>query len=292
MKKYLLFLLMYFFFICYSEAQSLLDLLDEEDVALHGDFTTNTFFSTRVINGQSVEIPFPKNMIFVISHHFGSMNLGAYELWGIDQATIRIGVDYGINERFAVSFGRSSFEKTFDSYFKYKILRQRDNNTSPLTATWFSGACLKGAKWDIQDRDYLFLHRVSYVHQLLIARKFSDKLSIQISPTWVHKNLVETSDDFNEQFLTGIGGRIRLSKWISMTGEYFYRLNVPQKDLYNNSFSLGFDFDTGGHIFQFHFTNSKPMFERGYLTESNGKWLEGDIYFGFNITRVFSFYKK
>lgn len=275
----------------YTGAQSLIDLLEDEKSELQNDFTTNTFFSTRIINGHSVEIPYPKNLIFVISHHFGSLNLGPYEFWGIDQATIRLGVDYAINERLAVSFGRSNYEKTYDSFFKYKILRQSENNKTPLTATWFSGVYLKGANWEIVDRDYLFLHRVSYVNQLLLARKFSEKLSVQLSPTWVHKNLVEKSNDFNDLFLLGIGSRVRLTKWISLTGEYFYRINVPEADAYKNSLSFGFDFDTGGHIFQLHFTNSKPMFERGFLTETDGNWLKGDIYFGFNITRVFNFNK-
>lgn len=292
MKKYLLFLFLCFLFTIHLPAQTLLDLFDEEEATLQDEFVTNTFFSTRVINGHSVETPFPKNMIFVISHHFGSLNLGAYELWGIDQASIRIGVDYGINDRLAVSFGRSSFEKTYDAFFKYKILRQRINDKSPFTATWFSGAYLKGKNWDVEDRDYLFLHRMSYVHQLLIARKFSESLSVQLTPAWVHKNLVTTSDDYNDIFLVGIGSRIRLTKWVAITGEYFYRINVATEDNYRNSLSLGFDFDTGGHIFQFHFSNSKPMFERGFLTETEGNWLKGEIYFGFNITRVFNLNKK
>lgn len=291
MRKLILLFSVFLMINTHSKAQSLLDIFDEEKVEIENDFTTNTFFSTRIVNGHSVEIPYPNNLIFVISHHFGSLNLGAYELWGIDQAIIRLGLDYGINERLAVSFGRSNYEKTYDSFFKYKILRQTENDKTPLTATWFSGVYLKGIKWEIQDRDYLFLHRVSYVNQLLIARKFSEKLSVQLSPTWVHKNLVEKSKDFNDLFLLGVGSRVRLSKWISLTGEYYYRLNIPEDDIYKNSFSLGFDFDTGGHVFQLHFTNSKPMFERGFLTETNGNWLKGDIYFGFNITRSFNFNK-
>jgi hypothetical protein len=291
MKKYFLSLLMFLLFASLSNSQSLLDLLEDEEEQLTDEYTTNTFFSTRVVNGQSVETPFPKNLIFVISHHFGSLNLGPAELWGIDQATIRIGFDYGINDRLSFSIGRSTYEKTFDTFFKYRILRQTQKDKMPISATLFSGAYLRGAKWANPDRDYDFAHRLSYVNQLLIARKFSEMLSVQLTPVWVHKNLVGRNADFNDQFLLGIGGRLRVTKWVSLTGEYFQRLNVPQGDTNKNSLSLGFDFDTGGHIFQLHFTNSKPMFERGFLTETTGNWLKGDIYFGFNITRVFSFNK-
>lgn len=292
MRKIVIAFFVFFSVILYSDAQTLLDLFDEDEAELQNQFVTNTFFSTRVINGQSVETPFPKNLIFVISHHFGSLNTGAYELWGLDQASIRLGFDYGITDKLSVSIGRSSFEKTYDGFLKYKIMRQTENKNNPLSVTWFSGAYLKGKKWDDASRDYVFLHRMSYVHQLLIARKFSDKFSLQLTPSWVHKNLVAKSDDFNDLFLIGTGGRIRVTKWVAVSGEYFYRLNVSETDNYRNSLSLGLDFDTGGHIFQLHFSNSKPMFERGFLTETEGNWLKGDIYFGFNITRVFDLRKK
>jgi len=292
MKRIFIVLFAFFSVTFHSDAQSLLDLFDEDEVELQKQVVTNTFFSQRVINGQSVETPFPKNLIFVISHHFGSLNTGAYELWGLDQASIRIGFDYGITDKLSVSLGRSSFEKTYDGFFKYRILWQTENNKIPISATWFSGAYLKGKKWDDETRDYLFLHRMSYVHQLLIARKFSDKFSVQLTPAWVHKNLVAKADDFNNLFLMGIGSRIRVTKWVAVSGEYFYRFNVSESDNYRNSLSLGLDFDTGGHIFQLHFSNSKPMFERGFLTETAGNWLKGDIYFGFNITRVFDLRKK
>ena len=270
-------------------AQGLLDLLEDEADEPQTEFTTNTFLTTRIINGQSVENPFPGDLIFIISHHFGRLNQGAYDFWGLDQATIRLGFEYGINDRMAVSIGRSSYEKTYDGFVKYKLLRQQSGEKNiPLTVSWFSGAYLKSQKWALPDRDYTFAHRVSYANQLLIARKFSRNLSVQLTPAWVHRNLVEFRDDPNDFFVIGAGGRIALTNWVTLNAEYFYRLNTQSSEDFFNTFSVGFDFDTGGHVFQLHFTNAQPMFEPGFLTETRGNWLDGDIYFGFNIKRVFT----
>ena len=271
-------------------AQSLLDMLEEDSREfLPGtEYTQTTFFSNRIINGQSVEGHHPGDLIFIISHHFGRLNQGAYEMWGLDQATIRLGLEYGVNERLSVYAGRSSYEKTFDGFFKYKLLRQQSGKKEiPITLSYFSGVYLKSQKWAVQERDYAFRHRMSYVQQLLIARKFSRDFSLQLTPAWVHSNLMASRNDPNQIFVLGAGGRMALSPWASLNAEYFYRFDKPLSFETFNAFSVGFDFDTGGHIFQLHFTNAQPMFEKAFLTETTGNWLKGDIYFGFNITRVF-----
>ncbi|TVQ12748.1 MAG: hypothetical protein EA361_10665 [Bacteroidetes bacterium] len=275
-------------------AQGLLDLLEEEAASEgpEAEYVSTAFFSTRVINGQSVENPYPGDLIFIISHHFGSLNQGSYELFGIDNATIRMGFEYGVNDRLALSLGRSTWEKNFDGFFKYKLLRQQTGlREVPVTVSWFSGVYIKSERWAQPDRGYDFHHRMSYVHQVLVARKFSPGFSLQLTPAWVHKNLVPGADDPNDLFVLGAGGRMQLTPWVSFNAEYFYRFNPPQSFNTWNSFSIGFDFDTGGHVFQLHFTNSQPMFERAFLTETRGNWIDGDIYFGFNITRVFGLRK-
>jgi hypothetical protein len=131
-----------------ASAQNLMDLLEEEE-EVKAEFATNTFFTTRVINGQSVENPYPNELIFVISHHFGQINQGAYQFWGLDQATIRLGFDYGVNDRLALSIGRSSYEKTYDGFLKYKLLRQQTGlKEVPLTVSWFSGIYIKSQRFD------------------------------------------------------------------------------------------------------------------------------------------------
>jgi hypothetical protein len=287
-KKHLIILLLTFLpFFCMS--QDLMDMLAEEEKPQEDNVITNTFLSTRVINGQSVENPHPDNLIFIISHHFGRLNQGAYELWGLDHASIRLGLEYGITEKLALYIGRSSYEKTFDGFYKYKLLRQQSGSREiPLSVSLMSGIYFKSAKWAIPERDYRFEHRLSYVYQAMIARKFSHRFSAQLTPALVHHNLVREPNDPNTQFVTGIGGRLALTDWVTLNMEYFYRFNPTKSIQTYNAFSVGFDFDTGGHVFQLHFTNTQPMFERAFLTETQGDWLAGDIYFGFNITRVFS----
>ena len=272
----------------HANAQNLIDLFDEEEEDVVAEYAINTFFSTRVINGQSVEHPYPGDLIFVISHHFGRINQGFYDLFGLDQATIRLGLEYGVNDRLALAIGRSSFDKTYDALFKYKILRQQSSlRDIPVTLTWFSGAYLKSLKWP-PDSDFEFKHRMSYTHQLLLARQFSRKFSLQLTPAWVHKNLVRTVDDPNDYFVIGAGSRLRVTDWMAVSLEYFHCLNKPESFDTHDSFSIGIDLDTGGHVFQLHFTNSQPMFEPGFLTDTRGSWFDGDIYFGFHITRTFA----
>lgn len=285
-KRLLWMLLLHLLIFSPLAAQNLLDLVDEEE-EVTADFAINTFFSTRLINGQSVENPYPGDLIFVVSHHFGRLNQGFYDLFGLDQATIRLGLEYGVNDRLALAVGRSSFEKTYDAFLKYKILRQQTGiRDVPVTLSWFSGAYLKSQKW-LSGTDFAFRHRMTYVHQLLLARQFSRTISLQLTPAWIHRNLVPTTDDPNDYFVLGMGGRWRLTDWVALNIEYFHRLNEPVSYATNHTLSVGFDLDTGGHVFQLHFTNAQPMFEPGFLTGTQGSWLDGDIYFGFHIARTF-----
>jgi hypothetical protein len=273
-----------------SNAQDLLDLLGEDEPTT--EFTYATFKTTRIINGHSVENPADGVLLFMISHRFGKLNSGAYDFFGLDQATIRLGFEYGIGERLSVGIGRSSYQKAYDGFVKYKILRQSSGDrTMPLTMTWFSSMDLFSLKWQDTERKNYFSSRLSFVHQLLLARKFSDKFSLQVSPTFIHKNLVLTEAEDNDTFAMGVGGRLKLTQRVSVNAEYFYLMPGSVADNFVNPLSIGFDIETGGHVFQLHFTNTQPMFERGFITETRGKWTNGDIYFGFNLSRVFTIKK-
>lgn len=273
-----------------SFAQDLLDLLGEDEPTT--EFTYATFKTTRIINGHSVENPADGVLLFMISHRFGKLNSGAYDFFGLDQATIRLGFEYGIGERLSIGIGRSSYQKAYDGFVKYKILRQSSGDrTIPLTMTWFSSMDLFSLKWQDTERKNYFSSRMSFVHQLLLARKFSDRFSLQLSPTFIHKNLVLTEADDNDTFAMGVGGRLKLTQRISINAEYFYLMPGSAADNFVNPLSVGFDIETGGHVFQLHFTNTQPMFERGFITETRGKWTNGDIYFGFNLSRVFTIKK-
>lgn len=289
MKKILHFILLFFFQINASVfAQDLDEILNEIAKDTTPNYSFGTFKGTTVINGQSVEVPGSGDLAFVISHRFGAVNQGLYNFFGIDQATTRLGFEYGIKNLASLSIGRNTFDKTYDGGVKLKIFRQQTGiRNIPFSVSVFSGIYVKTLKWEVPDRDNLLSSRLSYASQILIARKFSQKLSIQLSPTYIHKNLVPLPEDQNNILAIGLGGRYKLSRKISLNGEYFYLLPGETADNYINSLSVGVDIETGGHVFQLQATNSQAMFTRGFVTETEGEWLEGDIYFGFNLYRAF-----
>jgi hypothetical protein len=141
-------------------------------------------------------------------------------------------------------------------------------------------------KWPDDGREYLFAHRMNYSFQVLASRKFNSSISLQLMPTYIHYNLVETPEDSNDLFALGAGGRFKITKWMAITGEYHYLLNKNDSDI-KNPLSAGFEIETGGHVFQLFFTNATGIYETAYIAETTGSWLNGDIRFGFNISRTF-----
>ena len=279
-----LFLLYIFLCSCSLFAQDdLLSLLSDESLPTK---VNATFKGTRVINGQSIEIPAKRELQFVIQHRFGTINSGAYELWGLDQATMRMSLDYGVSETIALGLARNSFQKTYEASTKVKMLTQKSDDSIPISITSYHAVFINSLRWTNPDRENLFSSRLSYVHQILIARKFNRDLSLQVSPSYIQRNLVEREAMNNNYFALGFGGRYKLSNRVSFNAEYFYQFDRPM-EAFTNSLSIGFDIETGGHVFQLHITNSQGMFERAFIGETSGKWSKGDIYFGFNISRAF-----
>lgn len=270
--------------------EDLLALLEEDETT---QYITATFKTSRVINSHSIENT-PRGILDIkISHRFGFLSGGFYELFGLDGATIRLGGDLGLTDNLTIGLGRSSLEKTYDTYVKYNFLRQSTGKrVVPVGMTYVGTAAIHTLKFEDPNASNLFQSRLFYSHQLLIARKFNENLSIQIMPTLVHRNLVQTNSEKHDVISLGIGGRYKLSKRTSLNFEYFYNLPDQLSSQYKNSLSLGFDIETGGHVFQLHFTNSTSMIYKGFITETTGDWLEGGIHFGFNISRVFTLGKS
>ncbi len=245
----------------------------------------STFKGTRIINGHSVETRPNGVLDFMISHRFGRINSGAYEFFGLDQANTRLGLEYGITDRLNIGIGRSSFQKVFDGYVKYKLLwQQMGAKKMPVSVVWFSSASINTLR---RPEDINLDNRMSYTHQLLIGRKFSNDLSLQLTPTLVHRNLVLTNEDKNDIFALGFGGRYKITNRVALNAEYFYRFNANEDNTTYNALAIGVDIETGGHVFQLHFTNAQSMVESGFIPETTGNFFEGDIHFGFNISRVF-----
>lgn len=256
-------------------------------------YTTATFKTTRIINGHSVENVGKGVLDAKISHRFGNIHEGGYELFGLDKATMRLGLDYGITKNIMIGLGRSTFQKTYDGFVKIKILRQSSGKKHmPVTVSYIPTLAIKSIKFEDPSRDNHFSSRLSYTHQLIIGRKFSEKTSLQLMPTFIHQNLVQLASESNDVIAIGIGGRRKLSKRISINAEYYYQVPGTKLTGSTNAFSVGCDIETGGHVFQLHFTNSQGMNESAFIANTKGKWDKGDIYFGFNISRVFSFGKK
>jgi hypothetical protein len=260
-------------------------------------FTTATFKATRLINGQTIETVGKNQLNFWISHRFGAINSGFIDnFFGLDEARIRLGLEYGITDQLTVGIGRSSQEKMYDFYGKYKLLRQ--SNAMPFTLTVYASNALStvatGSTLESGTvmKYYDNLERMTYTGQILLARKFSDRFSLQIMPTLLHFNKSETVDTPNEMVALGVGGRIKLTKRLSISGEYYANFNRPASSSYHNSLALGFDIETGGHVFQLHFTNSRGMIERQFIAQTTKQWSDGGIFYGFNIARGFSLDKK
>ena len=290
MRNYLIALvavgLVCFFSPAFSQEDDLLSLLEEEETT---DYVTASFKTNRVINLHSLESTSAGVLDIKISHRFGTLNRGAYELFGLDNATIRIGGDYGITDQITIGVGRSSFEKTYDGFVKYKFLRQSTGKkVMPISAALFASAAINSLKWQNPDRENYFSSRLYYSYQLIVGRKFSESFSLQLSPTLVHRNLVRTKDESHDVYALAAVGRVKLSKRVAANAEYIYVFDNQLAPGYRNSLSLGFDIETGGHVFQLHFTNSTSMIEKGFVTETSGKWGNGDIHFGFNVSRVFT----
>jgi len=272
-----------------DQSGDLLSMMQSDSNAV--SYATATFKSTRVINGHSVETMPKKHLNFMISHRFGTLNSGAYNLWGLDQAFIRLGFEYGITDRWMIGVGRSNNQKMYDLFTKVKLLRQSSGaRNMPVTIAAFGSAVVNTLRFPQENRT--FQSRLAYTAQLLIARKFSERVSLQLTPTLLHRNRVENVGEANTVFALGLAGRYKLSKRVAFNADYYY---VPSGQLdaqFYNSLALGFDIETGGHVFSLHFTNSVGMVEKQFIGETLGQWGQGDIHYGFNVSRTFSFDKR
>jgi len=257
------------------------------------NYTTATFKTTRLVIGHSSENPPTGNLLFLITHHFGAINGGYENLFGLKQATIRLGLEYGITDWLGIGLGLNTLKNTWDGFVKVKALRQSTGaRRMPLTMTIFGSTAVYTTKWADPNRQNYLSSRMSYAAQVILARKFGDRLSFQIAPTYVHINLVPTPEDHNNIFSIGGGGRFKISQRVSVNAEYYYLLpgQIKSTPAYS-SFSAGVDIETGGHVFQIFLTNSMGENMESIITETTGTWFNGNIFLGFNISRIFTVVK-
>jgi hypothetical protein len=263
-------------------------------------YVTGTFKGVRIINGQSVEMPGKGEMIFMIQHRFGSLRGGIVDLLGLDLAGIRFGLEYTLpfyQGRICVGIGRSNYLKVWDGFVKYQIFRQSKGPKSfPFTIDLYGSVGISTLNYADPARNNFFSSRMSYCFQILWARKFCRWFSFQLTPTVCHQNLVPLKEDQNTTVHLGFSGKFRISNRIAISAEYFWPIagqnfanvnNLPIK----GPLSFGVDWETGGHVFQFFLSNSMACYDNSFIAGTTNDWLNGDIHFGFNMQRTFSFKK-
>ena len=277
-----IFLLLFFCLIFSLFAQDdLLDLLDDESANTIP--VSATFKATRIVNAQSIELARPKTLEFMIQHRFGSMGNGLYDLMGLDGAMIRFELKYGFNPKISLGAGRSSLNKTYDFFTKLKLSNQ--SNNFPLSTAVFAKAEIETLERQSEFSEKLE-NCLTYDSQFLIARKINSSISVQIMPTWIHHNWVRVQTNKQDLFSVGFGGRFKLTKRVSINMDTFFPLGERDEN-FKQSWGVGFDIETGGHVFQLMVTNVQGSYESAYIENATGTLDGMEIYLGFNITRVF-----
>lgn len=278
------FILFYCLLVQQAFAQdSTLAVWDREDV--NTEKVTGTFKSTRVISAHSVDMLHKGSLDFRILHRFGFLNDGIKEMFGLDEASMRMSFDYGVSDDFTMGLGRSTLRKEIDLFAKWRLAQQSTGEKSVAISLVLVGGWAVWTEESFATIQPEFLDRCSYYVQLLAGRKFDSKFSLQVSPVYLRTNTALGGGE-RDLFAFGMGMRYQVGKRFAFTADYhpvFIGLNEDQ----SNPLSLGIDIETGGHVFQLHFSNSTGMNERAYISETYGDFFKGDIRFGFNLSRMF-----
>ncbi len=269
------------FILTFSYAQD--DLLKEIDTVKAEVPYSPSFKALQIVTAQSTKLPARKEFYLDISHRFGDVSDGFKNFFGLDNATTKLGVIYGLRDWIALSASRHTYQKTYEFGAKYRMIKQEKE--SPFDIVGYNVLDINSELKKNNFPKLQFADRFAYLSQLLISRRFTENLTLQLMPSYIHKNLIEPTIDSKNLFSTGLGGRYKISKRVSINAEYFY--NFEDKNFYKNPLSVGMDIDTGGHVFQLVFSNSQANTETGYITNATGDWGKGHFFFGFNLYRVF-----
>ena len=281
-----------------STAQDMDSLMRNISSDQEPEAVTASFKSSRLILSQTTTMVKKFDLDFKVIHRFGDIggtDGGSRTLYGFDNSSdIYIGFEYGISDRFNISFSRSKYEQLLDLQLKYAFLQQKDKNGSPisLSALVKTGFTPYEVKTTIFDN---YGNRFSHFVQAIISRKFSPNLSLQVTPGFLFRSVVLAKDDERTMFSTGIAGRYKFTKRFGVVADYYfinsdYRKNNPNTAFYN-PLGLGIEIETGGHVFTMNFANAKAIAENNFLPNSTSSWGKGQYRFGFTISRMFTLYK-
>ena len=263
------------------------DLLTEIDTeTTDNQFATAAFKGLKIVNFESTKLVAKEEFTFIVSHRFGSIENGFDSFFGLDDAVTRLNFVYGVNDWLNIGASRSSFQKIYEASAKYRLFRQQENGF-PFTIVGFNSILVNTALEEANLPKLEFKHRLGYTAQILMSRKVSTNFSFELAPTFFHDNYVQINNQDNSQFALGLGTRYKLSKRWSVNADYGWHLNRADNSPFKNPLSIGIDLETGGHVFQMHFSNAQAMNTNGFLGQATGDWSDGNIYFGFNLSRVF-----
>jgi len=282
-----------------EDTSNLMSQLENSEWGNKISYSIATFKYTHVIDGQSVE-SLPAHVLDVrILHRFGPISGGLYNFFGLDYSpfNVKVGFDYGISNNFMIGVAHSGYNKTYDAFFKWRISQQSTGDQhAPISISFVTTVATNTLKPEQIDPAVkpptTKIERTSYVLQILIARKFSEGFALQLMPTFVHTDNISFFHTNPNVLAIGIAGRQKLSKRVNLNAEYYYQLPDMKAPGAHNALSFGIDIGTGGHVFELLFSNSFGLTEKQFITETSGRWDNGDALFGFNISRVFQLGKK
>ena len=275
------------------------DLLDGLESEVEVDKTvTAAFKGLKVVNFETTKLADKNDFYFVVAHRFGSVKNGIKDFFGLDNAVTQLKFIYGFTNWLNLGVARSSFQQKYGAHIKYRLLPQKRDGF-PVTLVGYNLVTVNTSLDTDQYANLKFEDRLTYTSQLLLSKKLSESFSVLLVPTYIHENLATRSrevlpngttvnyDENSNQFALGVGGRYKISKRVSINADYGLHLNRNDHASYRNPLSVGLDIETGGHVFQMHFTNAQAMFEEGFIVQGQGDWADGNFFFGFNISRVF-----
>lgn len=275
------------------------DLLNNlESEAVIDKTVTATFKGLKVVNFESTKLADKNDFYFVVAHRFGSVKNGFKDFFGLDNAVTQLKFIYGFTNWLNVGVARSSFQQKYGAHLKYRIIPQKRDGF-PITIVGYNLVTINTSLEKDQYAKLEFEDRLTYTSQLLLSKKFGESFSLLLAPTYIHENLATRSrevlangttinyDEEANQFALGLGGRYKISNRLSINADYGLHLNRNDHSSFRNPLSVGVDIETGGHVFQMHFTNAQAMFEEGFIVQGQGDWSDGNFFFGFNISRVF-----
>lgn len=292
MKNFILFiLLMSFSPVCGQELDSIMQGLDS---GRENQPIISTFKSPKLVLLQTNETHTKKNLTFWVSHRFGDIggdSGGPRTLFGLDAATdIHLGFDYGITDELTVGIGRSRFNETYNLNSKYRLLQQKEVGM-PVSVSlfeqtsWITRREFFPAEFDRQG------NRVSHFFQVILARKFSPSLSLMVNPGYLIGAHITDLSDKENFFVFSFGGRLRITKSLSLIGDYTLVNGLDRPDNltpgYTNPLGLGFEIQTGGHVFSLNFQNARFVTENNFIPNTQASWGDGEVRFGFTILRNF-----